>query len=66
MDMRVDAMIDNFQDLPADCIRYVYNQSIKTFRILPPYADVYALVKAQYESRKHYLDFFENKVDELQ
>ncbi len=66
MDMRVEAMIDNFEDLPADCIRYIYNQSIKSFRILPPYADVYALVKTEYESRKHYLDFFENKVDELQ
>ena len=62
---RVDMMSESMLDLPADCIMHVYNQSIKTFRILPPYSDVYGLIKTPYEKRKLYLDFFQNKVDEL-
>tara|TARA_B100000925_G_C21893499_1_gene423908 strand:- start:318 stop:803 length:486 start_codon:yes stop_codon:yes gene_type:complete len=63
---RVDIMIESLIDLPADCIMHIYNQSIKSFRILPPYSDVYALVKKEYEMRKIYLELFQNKVDELQ
>ena len=62
----VDIMIESLIDLPADCIMHIYNQSIKSFRILPPYSDVYALVKKEYEMRKIYLELFQNKVDELQ
>ena len=55
---RVDIMIESLIDLPADCIMHIYNQSLKSFRILPPYSDVYALVKKEYEMRKIYLELF--------
>ena len=63
---RVEIMIESLVDLPADCIMHIYNMSIKTFRILPPDADVYGLVKAELERRRFYLDRFDYFVDQLQ
>ena len=63
---RVEIMIESLVDLPADCIMHIYNMSIKTFRILPPYSDVYGLVKAELERRRFYLDRFDYFVDQLQ
>ena len=63
---RVEIMIESLVDMPADCIMHIYNMSIKTFRILPPYSDVYGLIKPEYERRKFYLDRFDYFVDQLQ
>lgn len=62
---RVEIMIESLVDLPADCIMHIYNMSIKTFRILPPYSDVYGLVKAELERRRYYYDKFDYFVDHL-
>ena len=62
---RVDIMIENMIEMPADCIMHIYNVSIKTFRILPPYSDVYGLIKTDLERRKYYLERFDYFVDEL-
>ncbi len=63
---RVEMMIDSLVDIPADCIMHIYNVSIKTFRILPPYSDIYGLIKTDLERRKFYLDRFDYFVDQLQ
>ena len=63
---RVEIMIESLVDIPADCIMHIYNMSIKTFRILPPYSDVYGLVKAELERRRYYLDRFDYFIDQLQ
>ena len=62
---RVEIMIESLVDIPADCIMHIYNMSIKTFRILPPYSDVYSLVKAELERRRYYYDKFDYFVDHL-
>ena len=63
---RVDIMIESLMEIPADCIMHIYNMSIKTFRILPPYSDVYGLIKPELERRKYYLDRFDYFIDQLQ
>ena len=62
---RVDIMIESMMEMPADCIMHIYNVSIKTFRILPPYSDIYGLIKTDLERRKYYLERFDYFVDEL-